>query len=88
MACVELGWRCSFVARGRSPADALRRFWVHARREHGRNLALWSVQQKEQLSDLVDALAHSERSPRHKRPSTSPGLRALEESGVVRRWWC
>lgn len=88
VACLELGLRCNFVAYGRSPREARHVYWVHARAAHGRQLAARSAEEKARLSDLVDALSHSERRPRHQRPPTSPGLRELEATGVVRRWWC
>lgn len=87
VACIEIGWRCSFVARGRSAAQAAGRFWLHARDEHGVDLSLLEQCEKRQLEDLVEALSMSTRRPAHKRASTSPGLRELEERGVVRRWF-
>jgi hypothetical protein len=62
-------------------------FWLHARDQHGVDLSFLDPAEKRQLEDLVDALSMSTRRPAHKRASTSPGLRALEASGAVRRWF-
>jgi predicted small metal-binding protein len=87
VACIEMGWRCGFVARGRSAAQAISRFWHHARAEHSVDLSLLNPSEKTTLEDLVEVLSMSTRRPAHSRAATSPGLRELEASGVVRRWF-
>ena len=87
VACMELGWSCAFVARGRTPDEAVARFWQHARDEHTVDLACATHDEKDRLDDLAVALATSTRNPKSKRASTSPGMRELEARGEVRRWW-
>lgn len=87
MACIELGWRCTFTAAGATPERVEQQFWLHARRCHQDELAAMTPEDKARVSDLARALATSDRTPRHDRARTSPGLRELEDTGQVRRWF-
>lgn len=88
VACVELGLRCKFVARGRQPDEVVALFWNHARTSHSDELTTRSPSDKETMHNLVEALSTSRRHPRHRRADTTPGLRDLVASGDLRRWWC
>ncbi len=88
VACIEVGLRCDFVARGRRPEEVVARFWHHARARHSHELTTCSANTKESLHELVEALSTSRRHPHHRRADLSPELRELVASGDVRRWWC
>lgn len=48
---------------------------------------MMTVAAKARLQDLVEALTTSSRRPYTSDVPTSPMLRELEATGVVRRWW-